>query len=448
MAKTGFWLRNAKGKLAGATIYQSNGETIMREVVKPTDAKTTGQVLQRIVMHTVMSSYSLMKAICDHSFEGIKKGQDTMAYFMKQNVQFCREKIATMQAQGTSAYEMFNFMPLGRKGFTPNQYLVSMGSLPQIQSYIVDDESQYGYIAGFSANTYENVIKTLGLQRGDQVTFLIVRSLGTSVSSVEFKYARVILDPTNADGTQAPLSSAFIVDGKINLPSARNEGDFYFEYSSEKKIAFAIEEGLGGFANAVIASRKGADGNWLRSTSYMSYIAGANDTYSLGMCLDMAKEGTVNPIVTTNDLYLNNAGTNAGEGGESGAPVVPVDPTPTPGAVTINSVKANDVNITRGTQGLVTLANGTELPHSINVVVNTANADGKKVAVLAGNAFLAEATVANGKATIACNVNTGIIYKVCWSEEDEYTETSYNFTVNVNSQQGGGDNNSGGFDEG
>ena len=43
MAKTGFWLKGANGKLAGATIYQSNGETIMREVVKGTDAKTTGQ---------------------------------------------------------------------------------------------------------------------------------------------------------------------------------------------------------------------------------------------------------------------------------------------------------------------------------------------------------------------------------------------------------------------
>ena len=32
MAKTGFWLKGANGKLAGATIYQQNGETVMREV--------------------------------------------------------------------------------------------------------------------------------------------------------------------------------------------------------------------------------------------------------------------------------------------------------------------------------------------------------------------------------------------------------------------------------
>lgn len=441
MAKVGFWLKGANGKLAGATVYQSNGETVMREVVKPTDAKTTGQVLQRIVMHTVMSSYSLMKAICDHSFEGIKKGQDTMAYFMKQNVQFSREKIATMQAQGTSAYEMYNFMPLGRKGFTPNQYLVSMGSLPQIQSYVNDDESQHGYLAGFAENTYENVIKTLGLQRGDQVTFCIVAQSGIGLMNNDFKFCRVILDPTNADGTSAPLSSAFIVDNAINLPSPRNEGSFYFEFNASKQIVFGVDSATGGNANCVIASRKASDGSWLRSTSYMAYIAGASETYSLGMCLDMAKDGAANPIVTTNALYLNNAGTNAGEGGESGAPVVPVDPQPTPGAATISSVVANGVNLTRGTQGNVTFANGTTMPQSINVVVNASNANGKKVAILAGNDFVKEATIENGTATIsAVSVNTGITYKVCWSEEEEYTETSYSFTASVNSSSGGGGN--------
>ena len=447
MAKVGFWLKGAKGKLAGATVYQSNGETIMREVVKPTDAKTTGQVLQRIVMHTVMSSYSLMKEICDHSFEGIKKGQDTMSYFMKQNVQFCREKIATMQSQGTSAYEMYNFMPLGRKGFTPNQYLVSMGSLPQIQSYITDDSTEMGYLAGFSANTYQSVIDTLGLQRGDQLTFCIVRNTGTSLSNVEFKFCRVILDPTNADGSQAPLSSAFIVNGAINLPSARNEGNFFFAYNAENQVGFGVAENVGGMANFVIASRKGSDGTWLRSTSYMAYIDGANETYNLGECLDMAKEGASTPIVTTNDLYLNNAGTNAGAGGEGGTPVTPVDPTPTPSAATISSVSANGVNLTRGTQGAVVLEAGTTLPHQINVVVNTSNANGKKVAILGGNQFLAEATVTNGTATIAANVATGILYKVCWSEEEEYTETSFSFNVSVNTEGGGG-NSSGGFDEG
>ena len=77
--KTGFWLKGGKGKLAGATVYQQNGETLMREVVTPTNPKTEKQIIQRIIMHTVMQAYSKMKDICDHSFEGLKKGQPTMS---------------------------------------------------------------------------------------------------------------------------------------------------------------------------------------------------------------------------------------------------------------------------------------------------------------------------------------------------------------------------------
>ncbi len=50
MSKVGFWLKGSQGKLAGATMYKSNGETIMREVVKPSNPRTQGQLIQRIVI--------------------------------------------------------------------------------------------------------------------------------------------------------------------------------------------------------------------------------------------------------------------------------------------------------------------------------------------------------------------------------------------------------------
>ena len=63
MSKVGFWLEGSQGKLAGATMYKSNGETIMREVVKPSNPRTQGQLIQRIVMTTVQNAYSTMKTI-------------------------------------------------------------------------------------------------------------------------------------------------------------------------------------------------------------------------------------------------------------------------------------------------------------------------------------------------------------------------------------------------
>ena len=437
MAKVGFWLKGSKGKLAGATMYQSNGETLMREVVSPSNPKTDGQLLQRIVMHTIMGAYSAMKEICDHSFEGFKKGQETMSYFMKQNVQFCREKIATMQQQGTSVYGMYNFAPLGVKGFTPNQYQVAMGSLPQIHSYIKDDSTSHGYLAGFSANTYENVIATLGLKRGDQLTFCIFQQLSEAYGAKEFKFARVILDPTNADGTPADLSVPFIgEDGKINLPSIRNEGNFYFAFNAANQVEFGITSAIGGPANFVIASRKGSDGNWMRSTTYMSYVT-SGQSYNLGECLDMAKNGN-SSLYVNNPLYLNNAGEGDGS-------AVAIDPNEggAASAAQITSVTVNGVSVTAGTQRQITLANGTEFPASVTVVVNTSNANGKTVSVMEGSTSKANGVVASDRASILFNASSDVVYTIAWSENGAITTTSYRFTVAANATQGGGGNQSG-----
>lgn len=437
MAKVGFWLKGSKGKLAGATMYQSNGETLMREVVSPSNPKTDGQLLQRIVMHTIMGAYSAMKEICDHSFEGFKKGQETMSYFMKQNVQFCREKIATMQQQGTSVYGMYNFAPLGVKGFTPNQYQVAMGSLPQIHSYIKDDSTSHGYLAGFSANTYENVIATLGLKRGDQLTFCIFQQLSEAYGAKEFKFARVILDPTNADGTPADLSVPFIgEDGKINLPSIRNEGNFYFAFNAANQVEFGITSAIGGPANFVIASRKGSDGNWMRSTTYMSYVT-SGQSYNLGECLDMAKNGN-SSLYVNNPLYLNNAGEGDGS-------AVAIDPNEggAASAAQITSVTVNGVSVTAGTQRQITLANGTEFPASVTVVVNTSNANGKTVSVMEGSTSKANGVVASDRASILFNASSDVVYTIAWSENGATTTTSYRFTVAANATQGGGGNQSG-----
>ena len=49
----------------------ANGDTVMREVVTPKNPKTTKQMIQRILMNTIMQAYSAMKEICDHSFENV-----------------------------------------------------------------------------------------------------------------------------------------------------------------------------------------------------------------------------------------------------------------------------------------------------------------------------------------------------------------------------------------
>lgn len=304
MAKSSFWLNGAKGKFAGATIYQSNGETVMRVINKTIkNPRTTAQLIQRIISKTVSNQYSAMKAICDHSFEGVKAGADTMAKFRSVNNNLIRERIAAAQQAGNKFDEITNFIPLKSYKFIPVSVQLSEGSLPQVNVVSANDnaECELG-----SVNTYEGVLNYLGLERGDQLTFVTVELINDNYT---FNFCRVILDPREADGTAAPLSTAFIgtETDKVVKPSFRNEGTFNtlaFDVNNSK-VTFAIK-GDSVVAAAVIVSRK-VNNEWLRSKAvlYTKNVLG-DDEISLQGALDLAVQGT--DIYTDSKRYLNNAG--------------------------------------------------------------------------------------------------------------------------------------------
>ena len=392
MAKTGFWLKGANGKLAGATIYQQNGETVMREVVSPSNPKTDAQLVQRIVMNTVMGAYSVMKAICDHSFEGIKKGQDTMAYFMKRNVKLTRQAIERMQGQGLDFYDMYNFLALGQKGFAPNQYILSMGTLPQIFCSLSDDNYLYGFISNVTTNTYQGVCDALGLERGDQLTFLCIHARqGQTAENVQFDYVRVILDPTAADGSQLPMSTAFCADNAIVSPSIRNEGALlHIGIDAEAGLSFSTRSNTM-LACAAIASRKSGN-DWLRSTAILTYTqSGFNQ--DLGSCLDAAKTG--NDFYVGSPPYLNHAGEGGGaidpQGGQTGN-------------LSITSVTCNNSPVTLGTPLTMPDVEGQAL--SLQVKVNATGVTDESIRITSSNtaAQTVNANFVDGVATANINV--------------------------------------------
>ena len=332
MSKVGFWLKGSTGKLAGTTLYKgANGETIQREIVSPSNPKTVGQNIQRVVMSTVGAAYSLMKAICDHSFEGTKKGQETMSLFMSENIQKCRAAIEEMQSQGVAFLNMYSFVPVGMKhAFAPNQYLVAMGSLPRVTTtWVEDSESNINYptIAALAnKTTYGDVINALGLKRGDQLTFCTIKQ-GASIQESEFNFARVILDPTDPS-TFLPLSldTAFLdANGKVNMPSVRNEGSFSFAAVASGlrywyEDLYTTEEDT--VAAYCIVSRKEGD-TWKRSTTYIAYPGETANAYNMQECLDMIGNGAQHAIYSGSDQYLN----NAGQGSGSGSNTNPTNPT-------------------------------------------------------------------------------------------------------------------------
>lgn len=303
MSKGNMLLGHARGKVGSLVFSRSNGKQVVRanaDVVK--NPQTEKQMIQRIIMATVAQAYSRFQPICDHSFEGLQAGQQTMSAFVSANLKLMRENIAAAIADNQSFDDIKAFCPVGSNEYASNAYIIAKGKLPEVIATFVG--STRAKVEGISANTYAAVISALGLQRGDQLTF--VTTQGASAANMTFHYARVILDPMNADGTEAELSVPFIADGAINLPNSRNEGNFNVLEFSSTSIAwnFSAQSVTGA---AVIVSRQKEDGTWKRSnTTLQVNEAGILYERSLQECLDLVKSGSID---TLSSMYLNNAGT-------------------------------------------------------------------------------------------------------------------------------------------
>lgn len=297
MSKGNMLLGHARGKVGSLVFSRANGQQITRaraEVVK--NPQTDAQMVQRILLNTVAQAYSKMSAIVDHSFEGIPAGQKSMSYFMKKNLDSLRQVLA--EQKGDLSNEP-SVSPINSNILAVNTYEISKGSLPIVEPSIVTGS---GIQTGVTTNTYAAVINKFGLQRGDQLTIVMIEENNQNLLS--FRYARIILDPRNADGSEAPLSTAFFTGNAVTLPNPKNETN---------GIGFALEEGEVTFtpvdycvAGAMIVSRQKEDGTWLRSNSHL--IDGEEGTmiqFSVQDALDDFKSGSIDII---NPRYLNNAG--------------------------------------------------------------------------------------------------------------------------------------------
>lgn len=117
-----------RGKLGGVVYYRSNGQQISRaRAENVSNPNTQPQRIQRMIMATVMQAYSLTKEITDHSFEGIKYKQDSMAFFQRVNANKLRSMIS---AENPSFQPSFTAPKV--QALIPNGYTISRGSLAPI----------------------------------------------------------------------------------------------------------------------------------------------------------------------------------------------------------------------------------------------------------------------------------------------------------------------------
>lgn len=315
MAKlNSMWLKGARGKVAGSTIYTSGGETIIRDgssnVKNP---KTVAQMIQRVIAKTVMDQYSALQPIVDHSFQGKSAGKQCMSEFLSRNMKMMRERASEIQAGGDSIYNYYQFEHVKQTKYTPAAVIISDGKLPVVPARIESDGS-IAYIECPDLSSYGSVIDGFNLKRGDQLTFITIER-SVQDGSYRANYARVILDPRNEDGTAADVNTTNIADhNHPNKPNFRNSGSFaVFEALSPGILVFKFSATSAVVAAGVIVSRK-SHGTWLRSYCKLAFNESMlfGDAQSLGQAADRSVAGV--EIYTDSEQYLNNAGTGGPEG--------------------------------------------------------------------------------------------------------------------------------------
>ena len=273
-----------------------------RQVKNP---KTTAQTLQRILIKVVGIAYAKFKEICSHSFEGLSNGRKCSNRFRSVNLRYLRERAATLQNSGQSLYQFYQFMPLQSDKWSPFAVIISLGHLPEV-SVGIDAEGGHKAYVNVPGRTYADFVKAWGLQRGDQVTFVTVQK---RQGKYEVNYARIVLNPRNADGSGAPMSTEIVnSQGEFPCSNWKNRLNFSsFEFDTDH-FNFVLGGGGDVVAAGITISRKDKSGDWFRGNCQLvlNEAGFGSDLCSLAEAVD--KSYVASEIDMESEFYLNNAG--------------------------------------------------------------------------------------------------------------------------------------------
>lgn len=179
-SKSFFGMRT--GSTKSLTFQVLNGKQITKDrVYNVKNPQTLAQMQQRALMATVVTAYSSMKSICDHSFQGVEVGAKTMGEFIKTNIAELKNRIPEI-----------NLTEYKTGVFAANKYIVSKGTLT---SLIHSNDMGKHYFANgkkWDENlTYAKLAENIGLKKDGMITVMLVS--GGVLYWVRLKFTEDIL---------------------------------------------------------------------------------------------------------------------------------------------------------------------------------------------------------------------------------------------------------------
>ena len=294
----------AVGRLGNKVFYQRGGKTIARVITKPKNPKTGAQSLHRVLIKAVNKTYSMLKGICAHSFEEYDNSFDCMNKFKRVNLKYLREHTATLLESGQGLDRFYQFTPLQSEKWMPFAAIISEGHLPVV-SVGIDAAGGHKAYVNSPGRTYADFVTAWGLQRGDLVTFVSVQKREGEYAT---ELARLVLNPCNADGSGAPMSTEIVnSEGAFPCSNRMNELNFStFEFDTDH-FNFVLGRGGDVVAAGIIISREDMSGNWLHSNCQLvlNEEGFGSDLCSLAKAVEDSYKTP--GIDMESEHYLNNA---------------------------------------------------------------------------------------------------------------------------------------------
>lgn len=299
----------SRGSVGDLTFYRRNSQQVTRaraRVVK--NPKTLAQQMQRAIMRTSVEAYKILKVICDHSWEGVAYGADSYAKFQRVNMAMLR-RLAAEGGENTKS-----FLPSGFNGLVAMPWILSQGTifwtgiLESIDGQRMIINAYVPQATTLESMTYKQFADLLGVQVGDQITFIFApqRSDIDESSCAEISVARLILSPSTGDPAETQMWDE---NGRIINANPLNEGmgSIRFGINTSRNIDVVNDNpdpDVAMIGISCIVSRRASDGSWLRSNASLIFDESQQEG---GYTLRQASM-VVNPeIVTPSDWYLNNA---------------------------------------------------------------------------------------------------------------------------------------------
>lgn len=328
MAKDNLFLGFARGKIGDVVFSRVNGQQVSRARNRsPKNPQSLPQMLQRVIVSTVGKMYSFTQELSDHSFEGFDGASLNQQQFMKENIAAMRDALANIIAYPTwdeietadGSHQCYSVAD----SYFPvlNTFIISEGTLPTINLYydetatLQDTVLRQIPLSGVSTVpqsplTYQQVCDALGIDKGDQLTFIWFNAPNGALDYQlkEMSVARVIMEPASGNMTE-PFYVAGT--GAVNDPNERNTGNVTFSVtlpqdSSRCVLNFFLDiaTGYSNKACAVIRS-KWSNGKWLRSTQKICRVKAGEDWMGEPSLAEAIL--SLIPSTSGSELYLNQA---------------------------------------------------------------------------------------------------------------------------------------------